>query len=764
MPAPESPAPAATNRRAHTADLVAALLLVLWAAGMFARIRYGIDLSDEGMYLATSDRLLHGDIPFRDDRENPLRQFDILNAALFSPIGQISLIAVRMLGAGLCLGQMVALWAVVRRFFSPWVAALTAGLIPVLPLYGIWTPGYNEWSCACTVFTGAALALAGGATTARGAMRWGAVAGLALGIDGLVYAPALALAVVPLAMIAVGRVSGSWRHPWVGAGAATLAIAVLVIALDASWIILRGLGGAWSAATADMVHQQAGAVPLVARLTVARDHLGDVPLHLAITIAVLAALRWGCAVRGATRFSALLVAAAVLFVSACNLYPAWDDYLHLHESGIPPTWHGDGFWILWVWYAEPVIGLAGVIVFILPAACRDLFRGRCDGPAALLPAFAIFLLFTGISATASSLGAINGLLIRAALAVLGLAGLAGFIQKLLADSSAGKTRHSPSPILPALIGQLFFTAIIATAGWQLIFKQPPPRTCTATFAFAPLTGIHGTPAQITTLTALRTWVDAHESTDAKVIAYQDIPGMSYVLARRPALDWTWAMPNWAWDTSDNSTDFCARLVARFEASGGAADFCVRDDHVGAWPAAMRLNDPLHAYVTEHFRFAWRYWPYDVLIPRDAGHPPVEPPVIADAVDPAVTGGRNAHFFLPVGTTAARDADGDLVLTADASVPSPIFAVLVDHGDDLVALRLRIESQSPGFTVALIRGNAFGNLTGASDHACPGWDVTFPAGPVIDRGFALVVDRNTATPATRFVFKRLALEAFPTSEP
>jgi hypothetical protein len=763
MPAPESPAPAATNRRAHPGDLLAALLLVLWGAGMCARIHYGVDLTDEGMYLATSDRLLHGDIPFRDDRENPLRQFDVLNAALFSPFGQMSLVGVRLLGAGFCLGQMVALWAVVRRFFSPWVAALTAGLIPVLPLYGIWTPGYNEWSCACTVFAGAALALAGGATAARGAMRWGAVAGVALGIDGLVYAPALALAVVPLAMIAVGRATGSWRHPWVCAGAATLAIAALVLALDASWIILRGLGPAWSAATADMVHQQGGAVPFGARLEIAWQYLGDVPLHLAITTAVLSALRWLGPVRRFSRFSGVIVTAAIVAILACNLSPAWDDYRHLHEDGSgPPSWHGDGFWILWVWYAELVIGLAGVIVFILPAACRDMIRGKCDGSAALVPAFAIFLLFTGITATASSLGAINGLLIRAAIAVLGLAGIAGFIQQMRStDGSPEKPRPlSLSPILPALIGQLVFTAVIALAGWQLLFKQPPPSTCTATFAFAPLTGIHGTPAQITELTTLRTWVDAHEAPDAKVIAYHDIPGMAYVLARRPALDWTWTMPNWSWDISNNSTDFCARLVARFEAAGANADFCVRDDHVGAWPVAMRLNDPLHAYVTGHFRLAWRHWPYDVLVPRDAAHPPAEPPVIADALDPTVTGGREAHLLLPVGTTSARDADGDLVLTADPAAPSPIFAVLVDHGDDLVALRLRIESQSPGFTVALMRGNGFGALAGATDRTCPGWDVTFPAGQIIDRGFALVRAPGAATPATRFAFHRLALEAFP----
>ena len=113
---PSSPV---NNRRAlHPGDLFAAALLVAWAVFMCLRIRYGFDLTDEGMYVSSTDRLLHGDLPFRDDQENPLRQFDVLMSWFWHPFGGFSLIAARTVGVVMQLTQMVAVWVLVRHWLG----------------------------------------------------------------------------------------------------------------------------------------------------------------------------------------------------------------------------------------------------------------------------------------------------------------------------------------------------------------------------------------------------------------------------------------------------------------------------------------------------------------------------------------------------------------------------------------------------------------------------------------------------------------------
>jgi hypothetical protein len=762
----------------HPADLLAIILLSAWLAFMWQRVHYGLDLTDEGLYFASTDRLLRGDAPFLDDRENPLRQFNLLNAAVFAPVGPVSLVALRGLGVALFLGQMAASWWVVRRWQGAWIAAGTACLVPALPLYGIWTPGYNEWACACTVVAAAGFARAGAADSVRGAAWRGAIAGGALGVDALVYAPMAVLAAVPLAMIAWGRWRGSWRHPWVVAGAVSVAVAAVVVGGDAAWIIGSGLGPAWSAAAADMVRQQDQAVPLFTRMMVCWGALGDVPRHFLITVAMFAALRWRIARTGPGTAVAWIALAVMAAAVAINLLPAWQAYRQFRGAATGLTWCGDSYWVIAVWYAEIVIGAAGFLVFVAPGALRRAWRGQVGDDAALLPAFAVLALFAAVAALASSLGAINGLHVRAAIAVLGGAAIAASMRAAWVAAAqegvgGGRQRGAAVAVTGMAALQVVFAAVVAAAGWHLIFKQDPPASCTAAFTRPPLAGIRSAPDQVAALETLRAWVDAHEAASARPIAYYGMPGLAYVLDRRPFADWTWSSSRWSWTSRALSNDFNAALVARMEATGRRADFCVRDCHDAAWPLAFCLDDPLHLFISGHYQAVWRSWPYEVLEPRDPLLPPPgDPPVIADAADlpgdsahaPGLPDGR---VLLPRGTSVARGAGGDVVFTVDTAEPSPIFAVLVVHGADALSLRLRLDSPSSGFYAVLVRDRAFGDISYAGDHSHPGWDVTFPAvagaGAAIDRGFALVreVPGGAVPPATvSFTFHRLALEVFP----
>jgi hypothetical protein len=757
---PAVPAPPHRAQPA-AADALALGLLLFWGAVFVLRIHIGIDVTDEGMYLSTVDRLVHGDLPFRDDHENPLRQFDVLLAWLWGPAGGFSLLAARVAGIGLQLAQMAALWLVVRRWQGAWVAAVTCCLVPCSPLFGIWTPGYNECSCAATVLSGCCLALALGAG-ARAEALFSIAAGIGLGLDWLCYAPTVALGLVPLALIVLGW-RHSWRHPWVVCGGIVVAVALMICALDAAWIVGAGLGGDWRAAYRDMALQQDDFLPLRARIAECWRRLADVRIHVLVTVAALGAWAWllrvaarrGAGGRGAGSRWAGLVAICALLAGPLAVL-AYDLPASFAPTPAEGLWCGDALWVVRLWFTEIIIGAACVVVFVVPPALPALWRGRQHPGAGVAIACVMYVLYAGITMLSSSLLQVNSLHIRGALLALGAAGLAAAVR------AAPAWRGTRPLLISGGLGMAILAALVGWGSWTLVFKDAHAGGCTATFRMAPLAGVRSTPQQVAALEALKTWVDAHAAPDARVIAYNDCPGLYFALQRRPALDLTWTNPQICLASAADSAAFLARLLERMRVRGRHADVCVRQDGLdaGTWPDLYFLSDPVHAYVDGHFAAAWCDWPYTVLVPATAPAP--APVVLADLVrtDP---GAAAARVYLSPGTTIANDAGGGIVITTHAAPGTPIVG-LFEHGADAVRLRLRLATREHDVAIVLARGGLIAPYNGRSDPGIPGVDATYPAGAEEDRGFAVIVtpDAPAADDAAprRIVLDTLRLEELP----
>lgn len=176
----------------------AALVVIAVACAGLWRVRYGISVTDEGMYLSAANRYLLGDLPFRDEIMNPIRSFDILLSLVMRAIpGGGSVLAMRYVGLAFHLACVGALVASMKKFLPVAARAAAFAMVAYVNVFSIWTPGYHmmeaDFMCLCL-----ALSMAGiTADSAKKSAACGALAG-AVHVGGAVcYAPLSALAVVP---------------------------------------------------------------------------------------------------------------------------------------------------------------------------------------------------------------------------------------------------------------------------------------------------------------------------------------------------------------------------------------------------------------------------------------------------------------------------------------------------------------------------------------------------------------------------------------
>jgi hypothetical protein len=754
----QSSPPAPLVKSPAAGDVLACVLLGLWALMMLVRIRYGYECYDEGMYLSAADRLVHGDLPFRDDQENPLRCFDILLAAVAMPFGGLSLIGMRSLGVVLQIGQMLVLWATVRRFAGSWTAALACCVVPCVPLFGVWTPGYNEMSGTCTVLVGCLLALSASGGR-RMALACGTGAGLALGLGTLAYLPSILVAVVPAALVLAtmtgarfggkipDRQAGSARL-WMTAGALTVAVAAAVVAVAAVALMAGGLSGYWWTAVRATIAQQRDAAPFAERLGATLAAWSVPGLRLAAVVAGLVLLRRAAqahALAGRTALVAGLVVAVSVIAGAGAVMQ------FLRAPGAVDIM-GTNLCVEQVWYAEMILGLGLVAVFTAPAALAALWRRDIRGAAAGLGiASAVFFVYAGITGLASSLGAMTVMNIRMALLAVGVAGFAIFLRN-----------SPPAPrravIAAGVCAQAAGAAAVVMAMWSLV----PPWDYPAEFTRGPLAGVHSGPNQVQPLEAVQGWVDAHEPPAARMIAYHAMPALYFALGRRPAVGWTWTTAWWSWTDSAHSYEFLGELVDDMRRRGVRADFCVRRLAMdGAqWPYAYCLADPLHVAVDAGFRPVWQAWPYEVLLPRDAAHPAHEPAVIADLCSAQPFAATVRVIIAPTVGMALDDAGG-VVMTVTGNGRMQMPVQVLDHGAGEVGLRLRVQCDDPLVFAVLARDGDFSLINGRQDGNVPGWDATYPALPAggaeSDRGFALALPAMPPGQVRRVRFTRLRLE-------
>jgi len=123
---------ASPNRRLRTADVVAAVALLLIGALYFWHLDGWLINDDEGSYLYAAWRISLGELPYRDFLTPQLPAFLLPGGLLMRLTGPAALPA-RSLAVLLALGAGVATWATARRLFGPLVALVAGAALLLHP-------------------------------------------------------------------------------------------------------------------------------------------------------------------------------------------------------------------------------------------------------------------------------------------------------------------------------------------------------------------------------------------------------------------------------------------------------------------------------------------------------------------------------------------------------------------------------------------------------------------------------------------------------
>lgn len=120
------------------------LLFIFLIVFSIYHAQFGVDLTDEGTYLATSMRLTLGDLPYRDEARMGVTAFNILLSPIFKYFPGVTLFQMRLLGISINTIGFILLFILFRNFAPPFITAITIGVVYLVNNYfGIWTPSYN---------------------------------------------------------------------------------------------------------------------------------------------------------------------------------------------------------------------------------------------------------------------------------------------------------------------------------------------------------------------------------------------------------------------------------------------------------------------------------------------------------------------------------------------------------------------------------------------------------------------------------------------
>jgi len=107
--------------------------------------KFGLDLTDEGFYLATANRYVLGDSPWRDEVQTAWVMFDILLWPILELFPDATVLQMRRLGMFLQLASLGALYWFARHRIPAFLAAAACASVAFIRP-SLWTPSYNTIS------------------------------------------------------------------------------------------------------------------------------------------------------------------------------------------------------------------------------------------------------------------------------------------------------------------------------------------------------------------------------------------------------------------------------------------------------------------------------------------------------------------------------------------------------------------------------------------------------------------------------------------
>jgi hypothetical protein len=414
---------------------------------------------------------------------------------------------------------------------------------------------------------------------ARRAIGWGLAAGVLLAASIASYLPRVALLSVP-AVVMIWALRARDRAV-AGSSGALLAAALVALGGSVAWLYTAGL----LAPLVDAIRFQAGSpalsAPLVPRLldllrTESARAFPSALVHFAFLGAALAASRSPRAPRALTTLVALAYAGLLSAV-----------YARQGDTTVPA-------------YALVYTGLCVLPLLAYPALRA---RVRATHPELAVPA-GLLVLFAGAQQAIVSVTSTQ----RAAAGIPGLcASLVLLFLLWNALPARADVRRSADRAVLAFCAALAVTG----AAYHFYSEQNPLRSATRTFVSGRLRGIRTGERFVQGWSALADGLGPRLQRGEMLLAYEDIPLVYYVTGTRPALAATY-VSRFVYAPHQQQA-----LLDGMTRQGRIPRYAVRlmpgqaDEYVSPSYSSRPEEDPINAFVLEHYTLEARYPPFEV---------------------------------------------------------------------------------------------------------------------------------------------------------
>lgn len=560
-----------------------------WSAALFAygvvRSRLGVDLTDEGAYLAWPMRVYLGDPAFSADLLTLVRPVEDVLALLFRLWPDLTLMQFRLLGWGLHLGAAMVLARLLFRLSGATVLSLLAATLSLFAahLYGILSPSYNTLSSDSLLLALSLWALAGLGGSRR---PWlGAAAGFFLFVAVLSH-PGLALVAAPLVLheLARGRLLRNVRERIVTPSNAAVWMFLAACSAFVAWFILSGAYGRWQL-----------------RLAFSRSALTfgeSLPVFLGRLLAYPFTYdRLGTTLGVGLLLGMVVVVAIARFPESRRREFAGIAFAICLSGSLLLQLLLSGTFVVPAYAAMALV--AAVTIWSLPSGVEQV---RASGikllaSASMLAAVVYATLTFSFGSYRSWVSGVQGLPFAFGTGLVLLAGRA--------TGHWAKVLHGALLIVLGWAG-----ADLADRHFQGIYRDGPVENLTTEFSVPRLRGIRSSPERVQVLDALYRELRPRLPAGAGLLVYDSCPLLYFLFEARPAYGMAWAVQyGQRVDTLEMlNAEFLAKPLPEF------AVRCLVDIANSNWATAPRLkyeNYPLNSTVESHYELERTIYPFEI---------------------------------------------------------------------------------------------------------------------------------------------------------
>jgi hypothetical protein len=561
------------------------------------RIRFGINLADEGFYLASPLRYALGDLPFRDEWANPLRMFDIVLAPVLYLVPDVSVYQLRFAWLVVQVTSALTLYMLLRRFAPDVVVALACTTTLWLPNI-IWTPGYHVMSASFFVLAWVLWLFGCLSRAPRAAGALGSLGGSIFFLATLSYLPLLAVLIVPAAALAWALVSRRLPPGVIPSTAGFFAVFVfsLTAALLLCWHLhlLQG----WVNAYMTIRSYPRYAAPLRRTFSAFLDQTTPyLPILLAVPALVLAmigALRCRLVTRGTNqRTASLLLPPFAALLGGCVL----GLFFRL------PVRQTSEILLNFFWITQSLrIVVLALGLHLVPFFCA-LMRRFPDTHQewdlvylTFLPASLLFALTHGVLST-------QAFKMMFAVVPLTALGVVAVYRLLVGSTQAADHRAGAALCMTTFCLALGIASF--SARLQYNYQGPPLTALTKQFSHPLLSHIYSDPTQVAALDSTLHYLSGHVKRGDFLLAYDEIPLLYYLTQTRPAVDHSWSSKLIPLQVRTQS-------VAKMIQGGRIPRYAVRCIASPFGPYSTDpAQDPIHAFVSRNFTRQAAFPPFEV---------------------------------------------------------------------------------------------------------------------------------------------------------